>query len=95
MKILMAASEMTPFARTGDLADEVLALATNLREAGNDVTVVLPFYRCVREDKSVKARRSKIKFPVPVGPARLPCEIFETATAGGVVGRGGAAGRGA
>ena len=84
MKILMAASEMTPFARTGDLADEVLALATNLREAGNDVTVVLPFYRCVREDKSVKARRSKIKFPVPVGPARLPCEIFETATAGGV-----------
>ena len=75
---------MAPFARTGDLADEVLALATNLREAGNDVTVVLPFYRCVREDKSVKAKRTKIKFPVPVGPARLPCEIFETTTAGGV-----------
>ena len=75
---------MSPFARTGDLADEVLALATNLRKAGNDVTVVLPFYRCVREDKSVKAKRTKIKFPVTVGPSRLSCEIYEATAAGGV-----------
>ena len=84
MKILMAASEMSPFARTGDLADEVLALATNLRKAGNEVTVVLPFYRCVRESKLVKAKRTKIKFPVAVGPARLPCELYEATAAGGV-----------
>lgn len=84
MKILMAASEMAPFARTGDLADEVGAMAANLQAAGNEVTVVLPFYRCVREDKAVKAKRTKIKLSVPVGPASLPGEVFETATADGV-----------
>ena len=84
MKILMAASEMSPFARTGNLADEVMALAANLREEGNDITVVLPFYRCVREDKAAKAKRTKTKFLVPVGPARLPCEIYETTTTCGV-----------
>lgn len=84
MKILMAASEMTPFARTGEFADEMLALAAHLREAGNEVTVVLPYYRCVREDKAVKAKRTKMKFSVQVGPAKLPAEIFETQAPGGV-----------
>ena len=84
MKILMAASEMTPFARTGEFADEMLALAAHVREAGHEVTVVLPYYRCVREDKSIKAKRTKMKFSVPVGPAKLPAEILEAAAPGGV-----------
>jgi starch synthase len=84
MKILMAASEMTPFARTGEFADEMLALAAHLIEAGHEVTVALPYYRCIREDKSVKAKRTKMKFSVPVGPAKLPADIFEAAAPGGV-----------
>ena len=84
MKILMAASEMTPFARTGEFADEMLALAAHIREAGHEVTVALPYYRCIREDKSVKAKRTKMKFSVQVGPAKLPAEIFEAAAPGGV-----------
>ena len=84
MKILMAASEMAPFARTGEFADEMLALAANLREAGHEVSVALPYYRCVREDKSVKAKRTKMKFSIPVGPAKLPAEIYETMAPVGV-----------
>ena len=84
MKILMAASEMTPFARTGEFADEILALAAHLREDGHEVTVAMPYYRCVREDKSVKAKRTKMKFAVQVGPAKLPAEIFEAPAPGGV-----------
>ena len=84
MKILMAASEMAPFARTGEFADEMLALAAHLCEAGHEVSVALPYYRCVREDKSVKARRTKMKFSVPIGPAKLPAEIFEATAPGGV-----------
>jgi len=84
MKILMAATEMTPFARTGLFADEMLALSAHLREAGHDVTVVLPYYRCVREDKTVKAKRTKMKFSVPVGSAKLPAEIFEAQAPGAV-----------
>lgn len=84
MKILMAASEMSPFAGTGEFADEVLALAAQLGEAGNEVTVVLPYYRCIREEKSHKAKRTKIRFSVPVGSAKLPAEIFEARAVGGV-----------
>ena len=84
MKILMAASEMTPFARTGEFADEMLALAAHVSEAGHEVTVAMPFYRCVRENKLVKAKRAKTKFSIPVGPAKLPAEIFEATAPGGV-----------
>jgi len=84
MKILMAASEMAPFARTGEFADEMLALAAQLGEAGNEVTVVLPYYRCIREEKSHKVKRTKIKFSVPVGPAKLPAEVLEARAPGGV-----------
>lgn len=84
MKILMAASEMTPFARTGEFADEMLALAAHLCEAGHEVSVALPYYRCVRENKSPKAKRTKMKFSIPVGPAKLPADIFEAQAPGGV-----------
>lgn len=83
MKILMAASEMAPFARTGDFADRIPALANELAAAGHDVSVVIPFYRCVREDKSVKAKRTKTKLTVQVGAAKLPGDVFET-TSGAV-----------
>jgi len=82
MKILMAASEMAPFAGTGAFADKMLALASHLPD--HEVTVVLPYYRCIREEKSHKAKRTKLKFSVPVGPAKLPAEIFEAAAPGGV-----------
>ncbi|MEI6073320.1 MAG: glycogen/starch synthase [Verrucomicrobiae bacterium] len=84
MKILMAASEMSPFAGIGEFADEILALAAQLVGAGNEVTVVLPYYRCIREEKSHKAKRTKIKFSVPVGPSKLAAEIFEARAPGGV-----------
>lgn len=78
MRILLAASEMSPFARTGGLADEIRTLAGNMRALGHDVTVVLPYYRCVREEKSLKTKRVKIKFSTTVGAADLPCEVFES-----------------
>ncbi len=84
MKILMAASEMSPFARTGDFADEMLRLASHLSSAGHEVNVVLPLYRCIRENKALKLKKSKTKFTVSVGPARLPCEIYEASAPGGV-----------
>jgi starch synthase len=45
MKILMAASEATPYAKTGGLADVVGALPFSLKARGEDVAVVLPLYR--------------------------------------------------
>ena len=44
-KVLMVASEATPFAKTGGLAEVIGSLAPSLREQGEDVAVFLPRYR--------------------------------------------------
>ena len=48
MQITFAASEATPFAKTGGLADVVGALPRELVKLGHKVTVFLPFYARVR-----------------------------------------------
>ncbi|MGI8745054.1 MAG: glycogen synthase GlgA [Bryobacteraceae bacterium] len=45
MKILMVASEATPFSKTGGLADVIGALPAALKHQGHDVAVVTPAYR--------------------------------------------------
>ncbi|MDR3145776.1 MAG: glycogen synthase [Treponema sp.] len=47
MKILMAASEAVPFAKTGGLADTVSSLSIALAALGHEVRIVLPRYYCV------------------------------------------------
>lgn len=49
MKILHAASELYPLIKTGGLADVLGALPFAQAEQGDDVRVVLPYYRRVRE----------------------------------------------
>lgn len=44
MNILMVSPEASPFARTGGLGDVVQNLAEKLAEAGQTVTIVLPYY---------------------------------------------------
>jgi starch synthase len=44
-KVLMVASEATPFAKTGGLAEVIGSLAPSLRALGEDVAVFLPRYR--------------------------------------------------
>ena len=77
MKILMASSEFAPYAETGKLADDVSDLCTKMVEAGHEVVVVLPLYRCVREQKSLTLKRSKVRFAVPLGSSRLNCVVWE------------------
>ncbi len=46
-KILMVASEATPFAKTGGLADVIGALSPTLQREGDEVTVIMPRYRSI------------------------------------------------
>ncbi len=48
-KILFVSSEVTPFAKTGGLADVSGALPKALKELGCDVRIVLPLYKSVTE----------------------------------------------
>lgn len=49
MKIAFASSEVTPFSKTGGLADVSSALPRALSQLGNDVLVITPMYRCVED----------------------------------------------
>jgi starch synthase len=47
LRILMAASEVTPFAKTGGLGDVLGALPVALQELGASIHVVMPAYRTI------------------------------------------------
>jgi len=63
MKILFAASEAVPFAKTGGLADVMEGLPRALAAMGHDVAVVLPLYRGIGARRVVMPSLS-----IPVGP---------------------------
>jgi len=55
MKIVFAASEAAPFIKTGGLGDVAEALPAALSEyKGNEVSVFLPYYKQIKEDKWIE-----------------------------------------
>src|SRR5882762_5769976 len=66
MKVLLASSEVHPFSKTGGLADMVGALGKALANAGQEVLIVTPLYRGIRE-KFPKIRREDWEFNLPLG----------------------------
>ena len=58
MGVLMVASEMAPWAKTGGLADVVGAMPEALAELGHDVTVVMPKYRDVTMPRTLATTRA-------------------------------------
>lgn len=76
MRILMAASEMTPFAKTGGLGDVVSALSAELARRGHDVMCCLPYYRSVREALP-KAKPVGLPLALPVGDEILTGDVLE------------------
>ncbi len=49
MKVLLASSEIYPFAKTGGLADVAGALPKALKKIGVDVRVIMPKYKTIEE----------------------------------------------
>jgi starch synthase len=82
MKILMVASEATPFAKTGGLADVLGALPVALAERGEQVAVVLPAYRENRYPNPT--REAYRNLWIPIGPGyRVDIQQTEVRNAGG------------
>jgi starch synthase len=77
MRILMAASEMAPLARTGGLADVLEALPAELQRRGHEVSVILPYYRSIRDNKSLHIEPTGVMMTVEVGARKIETEILE------------------
>ncbi len=67
MRILMVASEATPFAKTGGLADVLGALPPALAERGEQVAVVLPAYRETRYPRPTREAYRNLFIPIGSG----------------------------
>ena len=66
MKVLLASSEIVPFAKTGGLADVAGALPRELEKLGHEVTVFMPAYRCIGQSVE-PIERLDLRFGIPVG----------------------------
>ena len=85
LKILMAASEVVPFAKSGGLADVSGALPKALHALGHDVRVVMPRYYIVDKQKyGLKALEGALG--VPMGPlGELWASVYEGILPGSTV----------
>jgi starch synthase len=63
MKILFVASEVSPFAKTGGLADVTGSLPKILKEMEHDVRIIMPFYRMVETSGAgIRKGRKGVEF---------------------------------
>jgi len=83
MRVLMAASEAAPLAKTGGLADVLGALPRALQSAGVEVALVLPAYRAVNRER-FHVRPAGWSVAVPVSDRLVSAEILTTEIAGKV-----------
>lgn len=77
LRVLVAASEVAGFAKTGGLADVAAALPRALAKRGNLAAVVMPLYNAVRRSK-ISLERTRFVLPVPMGDRTLACRVFRS-----------------
>ena len=84
LTVLMAFSEVAPFAKTGGLADVAGALPSALRELGCDVRIAMPFYnRFIEKIANIKLAVENL--PVPLGSQLLAADIYQVSLDDGVI----------
>src|SRR5207244_2370095 len=81
---LMLSAVAPPLHRVGALVDVLDALAQELRERGHEVSVVLPFYREIRENSLVEINDTGVTVDIRVGEKNYVAEYFEGRTPSGV-----------
>ena len=83
LRVLLVASEASPFAKTGGLGDVAAALPRALRALGHDVRILMPRYRGVERHAS-GIRTVVPRLEVPVGDRRVESALLGTETSAGV-----------
>src|SRR5580658_7950062 len=76
-RLLLAASEVVGFAKTGGLADVAGSLPPALARRGCRCAVILPLYRCTRAAVN-PPRPTELTFTVPVGDRMMPGRLWRS-----------------
>ena len=84
MRILMSSAEGPPMQRAGALVDVMDALPSALRDRGHEVSVALPFYREIRENRAFKKKDTGITVEVQLGDTTHVARYLEGRSASGV-----------
>jgi starch synthase len=84
MRILMISAEGPPLQRAGALIDVMDALPRELRKRGHEVSVTLPYYREIRENRAFKKKDGGITVDVQVGDKTYVAKYLEGRSASGV-----------
>ena len=81
MKILFVTSECAPYSKSGGLADVAFSLPPALLKTGNEVEIITPYYKCVRERFEKECEYVK-DFTVTLGEKTMYCGLFRTVLSG-------------
>ena len=73
MNILYAVAEAYPFVHTGGLGEVAYALPKALREMGEDIRVILPFYNF--KDERCRRRKKLADYETYIGWRKVPCTL--------------------
>ena len=84
MKVLLAASEVVGFAKTGGLADVAGSLPRALARRGHECAVILPLYHCTRR-ASVPPQPTQHAFDVLIGGRTVPGRLWRSTLPGSTI----------
>lgn len=76
MKILFATSECAPFSKSGGLADVAYSLPPALQKSGNQIAVITPYYKCVK-DKYADQVEFVLSDNISVGDNTNYCGLYK------------------
>ena len=76
MNILFASSEITPFSKTGGLADVCSSLPNALARIGHKPMVISPAHRCVFQ-RGLPLEQTGIVLPIPVGSKTIDATLWK------------------
>jgi len=83
LRVVFAASEGVPYAKTGGLADVIGALPRAIAARGHDVRLFLPYYAVTRRMKP-PVKKTGITVSIPMRGAPVNGTVLEAKGAGGV-----------
>jgi len=83
MKIAMIASEVSPFAKTGGLADVLGTLTVALERFGHELCVIAPAYRPVLQS-SFRMQETSFNLSAPIADRQVSASVLKTSVGMGV-----------